>query len=291
MEIKEQFLQKLEINLSDLPVNLRNQILRELIDEVDKNPALIQGSPIQLVNSKRENYGIKAFKEKKKFSAAKFLLLAFLFMFISFGGLITFVIWKFTPIVKIDEENQRFTLLGGVIDIDGKSGKLKIFDEVHFAQENFNDNLQMNMNLPADTDEIEVDFTSGQFTLKTSDTEELKLDCKLSAPFKQDMIQQKKDLLKLDFKTLDGLTCEIQTPQGKRLILEGDDSSINILKPEYNLYIEIENGHIAFTPQPEHDYRFDLEVKNGYVGEFNSAESEEADEIQIRVNNGAIVTK
>lgn len=289
---REKFLVQINRYLEDLSVELRTNLLNSTIDELDTNPTTLNNDPLLYANKLRSRHNLTPYRPPKKGGFFSFLWKLFVLGFISFVILIGFLWWKFTPIYEVDEENQRLVLLGGVIDIDGKSGKVKVLDQVQFSKSNsFNDSFQMNMNLTTEVDEIDIRFDSGQFTLKSSENSELKFDCKLSQPFQQDMMQQESELIKIDFSSLQGTTCEIFVPENKRLLLEGKDTAINLIKPEFNFYAEISNGHIAITPQPEHDYLFNLEVENGYVGDFKSSESESATEIQIRLQNGSIVTK
>lgn len=293
MKSKNQFLEDVDHFLQGIPAETKVNMMSRVLMDIDENPTVLNEDTRTYTNKLRSKHNYPPFKAKKEFSFFKFLMgifaLFWIFIFVGLGLLY----WKFTPIFKADEENQRVVILGGLIDIDGKSGKVKIFDQVQFADtDNLRDSFQMNMALDSEVDEVDLRFKSGQFTLKNSTNNELKFKCKLSGPFEQDMVDQKPELLKVNFAKLEGVTCELSVPEGKRILLEGVDSAINLLKPEFNTYIEVENGHVAIMPAPERDYLYNLEVEQGYIGDFKSAEDNpEATEIQVRLQNGSIVTK
>ncbi|MAZ48867.1 MAG: hypothetical protein CME65_09905 [Halobacteriovoraceae bacterium] len=293
MKSKDQFLNEVDTYLTGLPAETKINLMSRALVDIDENPALLSEDSRTYADKVRSRHNYPPFKPEKKFSFFKliFSLFAMFWVFVFLG--LGLLYWKFTPIFKADEENQRVIILGGLIDIDGKSGKVKIFDQVQFADsDNLKDSFQMNMALGSEIDEVDLNFKSGQFTLKNSLNNELKFNCKLSGPFEQEMVEQRPELLKVNFAKLDGVTCELSIPEGKRILLEGVDSAINIDRPEFNTYIEVENGHVAILPAPERDYLFNLEVEQGYIGEFNSVkDNPEATEIQVRLQNGSIVTK
>jgi hypothetical protein len=291
MQNHNEYLRQIEFFLTDLSVMERAKLLSEINSEIsDKELSDLQ-SPLLIANQKRAEHGFVPFLEKKKFSFMSLFLKVSAIMAILFVGSLSFLVWKFTPILKIDEENNRVTILGGLIDIDGEAGKFKIFDEYHFSKDSFNNDLQANIALDQDKDEIIVKFKSGSFTLKNSEDSEFKLDCKLAKPAQKDVIKQVDDYIKIDLSQISGATCELGIPEDKKITLDGDQSHIKIITPIFNSYIDIDSGKVSITPEEEIDYLYNLEVKNGYVGEFESSESEDSYEIQININNGSIITK
>jgi len=291
MQNHNEYLKQIEDYLMDLTVSERISLLQEIQAEIsDKSVQELEDAQIY-TNKKRLEHGHIKYVEVKKFSLVRFLTKSFAILtvctFLFFG----FVIWKFTPILKVDEENNKVTILGGLIDIDGKAGKIKLFDETHFTQDKYTNDLQASFTLEQDKDDILIKFKSGQFTLKNSESKELTLNCKLASPADEKMIIQEDDFIEINFLHIDGATCEVLVPENKKLVLEGSESAINILNPEFNIYIELNGGSVAITPALEIDYKYNLNVDDGYVGEFQSSTSEEAYEIQIQIKKGSIVTK
>ncbi len=292
MENHNEYLKQVENYLQDLSVMERAKILSEINTDIAETSVENLESPLVLANKKRAEGGFIPYYEKKKFSALRFLTKAFSVILISFFILIGVLIWKFTPILKIDEEKNKVVILGGLIDIDGKAGRVTVFDETHYTQDRYTNDLKANFTLDPQRDEIMVKFNSGQFTLANAQGQELSLNCRLSSPAVDNMINNsQRDLVEIDFSKIDGATCKLLIPEDKKLTLIGEHSAINILNPEFNLYIELESGAVSFTPALEREYRYSMEVEDGYIGDFNSSDSDDAFEVRINIGKGSIITK
>ena len=81
----------------------------------------------------------------------------------------------------------------------------------------------------------------------------------------------------------------------KKITIEGKQASIKVPSPEYNLYIELENGKVYLTPEQEIDYTYNLSIENkspnNYIGDFKSSEADVSFEIRINLQSGAIIRK
>lgn len=291
MQNHNEYLKQIEFYLTDLSVMDRAKLLSEINADISGKELSELKNSKEYANDKRMEHGFVPFLEKKKFSFASLFLKFSALMTIIILGFISFLVWKFTPILEIDEEKNRVTILGGLIDIDGEAGKFKIFDEYHFSKDSFNNDLQANIALDPEKDEIIVKFNSGSFTLNNSEDSEFKLDCKLATPADKNVIQQVEDYIKVDLTKIAGATCELGVPEDKKITLEGAQSHIRINSPIFNSYIDIDSGKVAITPEKEIDYLYNLNVENGYVGEFESSETENAYEIQVNIKSGSIITK
>lgn len=291
MQNHNEYLKQLEYYLLDLSVMERAKLLSEISEEISTKELLDLEDPLTFINTKRNIAGFTPYQEKQNFSFLRFFAKFFAFLIISSMLFVGFLVWKFTPLLKIDDATNSITILGGLIDIDGKSGKVKILDEVQFTEDKYTDNLLADFSLDQRRDEVILNFNSGQFTLKGSPTSELKLNCKLSVAADNKMLITNDDHILIDFTHIEGQTCEIQIPQDKKITLEGKEAAINIERPEFNTYIELEAGSVTISPEVEIDYNFKLDVKEGYTGIFNSSPEEDAYEIQISIGTGSIVTK
>lgn len=291
MQNHNEYLKKVEEYLADLSIVDKAKILLEINNEVQEKELKELIEPQVLANKKRENYGFIPYKIKKPFSILALFLKLTALMTIFFVSAIGVVVWKFYPFYKFDEEKNRVIILGGLIDIDGEAGKYKILDDYHFSKDGFTNDLQATLALEEDMDEILVNFQSGSFSLANSKTNELKIDCKLASPAPQDMILQTEELVRISFKEIKGLSCQLDIPEDKKISLDGKEGAISIKAPEFNSYIELDNGKVLIYPEKEIDYKYLLNVKNGFIGEFNSVESDDAYEIQVNIENGSIIAK
>lgn len=295
MNNHNEYLKQIESYLEDLEVIQKSKILSEIHQEITNKELLDLEDPLIFANKKRAENGFVPYLVKKKFSLSSFLMKSIAIMFLSFLAFISFLIWKFTPIIKVDEEANRVIILGGLIDIDGKSGKFKIVDDYHFSHEGFSNDFQANINLDEDKDEIIVKFDSGSFNLETAKSDQLTVDCKLANPPTNDIISQEEEVLNINFDKIEGLNCALQIPVDKKITIEGNYASLTVPSPEYNLYVELKNGKVYFTPEQEIDYNFTLNIENdspnNFIGDFESSEGEEAFEIRINLEDGAIIRK
>lgn len=294
MSMHNNYLQIIESYLSDLDVTDRSKILTEILYEVQKQDASMLRPALDYVNEKRSQYGLAVYRPRKRFPILASLFKFSALMFIIFLGFLSFLIWKFTPVIKIDEESHRIVILGGLIDIDGKAGKLKLGDEYHYSHEGFSNDFQASINLNESQDEVLINFVSGSFNLKTSEDENFVLDCKLASPPSTEIISQENELIKINFNKIDGLNCSLHIPVDKRLTIEGSNASIVVPTPEYNLYVELENGKVYLSPEEEIDYNYGLHIENtdnSFIGDFESSNDENAYEIRIHLHSGAIIKK
>ena len=295
MNNHNEYLIRVESYLTDLEVTQRSKILIEANQEISQMELVELLPPLEFANEKRAEHGFIVYRAKKKVSLLslffKFSLIMLLIVVSSIGVLI----WNFTPILKVDEENNRIVLLGGLIDIDGKAGKMKVFDDYHFSDDSFTNDFQASIALDNEKEEVILNFNSGSFHLKNSSDENFSLDCKLANPPTQDIISQKDDLVQIDFTKIDGLNCALSIPHDKKITIEGKQASIKVPSPEYNLYIELENGKVYLTPEQEIDYTYNLSIENkspnNYIGDFKSSEADVSFEIRINLQSGAIIRK
>jgi len=81
---------------------------------------------------------------------------------------------------------------------------------------------------------------------------------------------------------------DISIPSNLKLTVDGKEGKVIFTDPEYDIYLEMENGSVTFNENPEVDYNYDLKVKNGSIDSFNSVESPESFEIKIFLESGSI---
>ncbi len=291
MQNHNEYLKKIDEYLSDLNVMDKVRLIEEMSEEIEQKDVKQLEPPLEYVNRKRISAGFYPYAPKKPFS-----LLAFFFKFIGFSVvffslIIGIAIYKFSPIFKVDEETNRVIILGGLIDINGDAGKVKILDQYHFDKSVMGNDLQATMALEPEKDEIIVNFISGSFQVETSRTGEFSLDCKLAVPAPQNIIQTETDYVRLNLKEIDGAACELKVPVDKKITFEGEGGNIQIVNPEFNIYIDMDDGRVAIQPENEMDYKYQISLANGMIGEFESVDSDQAYEININLDNGSVVRK
>lgn len=295
------YLSKVEGYLRDIGPSERSTIILEIqaqVEQSNKNypdKSIHQvindlGEPSALANHYRINKGLKTVKNNKPFSFFKFCMIISLSM-IGLLILTTLILtWKFTPLFELDEENNRITVLGGLIDVNGKSGKVKIMDSYQFVDNNFTNSFEGSLDIIDENfDEVVVNFTSGVLNLTYNDQNIVKWSCKLDSPPKEDFINRSDSIIELDFEELSGISCDVSAPSRFKTTVDANDAKVSIAEPLNDIFVELRNGDIEFKPNPEFDYKYDLESSTPTNNFFRSSNNKESIEIKLSTKNGRIL--
>lgn len=299
----ESYLLRLEKALTPLTASERAKIVLENHDHISQSlnkypdkttQDLLEdlGSPEKVANHYLLDQGLKTYKPKKH-PILKFFLYSSGTFFLIIAALIGYAIWKFTPIYKFDKESNRVTILGGLIDIDQKSGQYKILNEYRFVENQFTNSFEGSIEVRReDYEEIVVNFQSGMMTFENSSDTKLAWNCKLEKPPTDEFMTFGTDMIEMDFVRTGGSSCVIEVPRDMKLTVEGENAQVFLNEPEFHNFIEIENGQVVISANPEIDYKFDLKVMSGLVEPFESSSNEESFyEIKAEVKNGSITKK
>ena len=295
-----QYLFQLEKHLVDLSPSDRSKIVLEIQQHIEEalekysdksleNILEDLGSPERVANHYRLDRGLKTFKPKRN-PIIKWLSITFLGSIGLFFVFILTLIWKFTPVFEVNEKTQQVTILGGLIDINGTSGKIKIMDEYKFVDNKFTNHFDGSIDFPREEyDELVINFKSGILNLNTSPDPKLTWNCKLEVPPNEDFMDRNKGVVIINLENYEGVDCEIGVPAEVKLTIDGKDAQISVNDAEFDTFIEINNGSVFFNYNPEVDYTYDLKVKNGTVSsEFISSKAKNAYETRIYINKGSI---
>jgi hypothetical protein len=272
----------LEINthIEDSLAKFPEQGLKQILEDL--------GDASKVANHYRLNKGLGLFKPDRH-PIIKWLSITFITTFSLFLLFIAILVWKFTPVFELDEKKGKIVLLGGLVDINSTSGKVKIMDQYHFAENNYSNQFDGAIDFPKEeTDELVVNFKTGLFNFTNSIDGKLSWNCKLDTPPTDDFINISSESVEMDLERFEGANCDIKVPINTKLTVDGKSATINITDGEFDTFIEIDNGLIKFSPNPEVDYSYDLKVTKGTIDEFNSIEGPDAYEVKIFIENGMI---
>lgn len=297
-QMLEQYLSELEKRLSDFPPSKKAKIISDNHQHIleakekfpDKSVAQILddlGPAEKVANHYRLDSGLKTFRPKTH-PFLKWLSVTILGSMAIFFIFISVVIWKFTPLAKFDEDNQRMVLLGGLIDINGTSGKIKVFDQYQFVENRFSNQFDGAFELTTDMNEMIVNFESGILNFKTTTTKRASWNCKLQLPPGKDIVRVLPNALEINLEAYGGGSCDIEVPVDATLTATGGDAQVNIHEPEFDLMVELENGAMNFGPNPEVEYNYDIRVQKGLVDEFQSSQRPNAYEVKLYLENGNV---
>lgn len=295
----EQYLYDLEKSLKDFPPSSRAKILNEITQKIElarqqypdksiDNILSDLGRADRVANHYRLESGFKTFKPERH-PILKFFTIAFLGTFLISVISIGVLIWKFTPIIKIDEEKEHFMLLGGLIDIDGKSGKVKVFDQYKFVQNKYTNEFEGSFETSSQQEELLMHFSTGNLTLKNSLDRSISWNCKIQYPPNEDIISIKDDSIRMNLDQFGGGSCTIAVPINFKLTVEGQEGEVLLNEPEFDAFVDMNDGNIHIKHSPEVAYKYSVRLKNGMKDKFpKDSDKDDAYEIQLELKNGSI---
>lgn len=300
----ESYLSVLDKALGQIPVSSRAEIITEIKSHVleakerDSNAttaSVLQalGEPETVANRYLMERGLKPVKTSRGTSIMKWLTIGFLGTLGLICFTITMIIWRFTPLISVDEKGDHVKLLGGMIDVNGKGGKFQI-DGKDFSGFNDDSTLKSSGHQTIDTTRfktIHVPFTNGKIALETSKDNSVHWDCKFDGPHGSGQLMEKSGVMAFDFGSRANVKCEIQVPKKLKLDLEGSNGDIELEKPEGDVDVKLTNGKVSIEPARNVKYHYDLQVKRGLVANFESSDDPHAIKIKMDIVNGAITNE
>lgn len=283
------YLKEVEKYLVDLPIHDRNKIISELNSQISENTEILKQPSFITANNKRTQHGFENYEMKKQGSSfGKTIFRTFAFMFVCFLIFLGFLMWKFSPLLKIDEENQKITILGGLIDIDGEAGRFIIGDEVHFTVSNYTNDLTGSIEAK-EIQSVVLAFESGSFDIEANETNEITFECKLSSPPTADMLQENIESVEINFEDLDGSNCTFKIPQNIKFIAKGQTANFELNRPIFDIDLEFATGNVNISPNAQRTYFYDLNVATGNISDFESSPNNTAEHsIRVKLDTGNI---
>lgn len=293
-----QYLKQAEKQLSDLKAMDKNEILTQIQNDfsllnktVEEDISTDLGNVEENVNKKRiaKNFAPFNYQEKKS-PIIQFIKYFFVIGFSLSILTFSFLYWKYTPLFEINEENDRIIILGGLIDINGKEGRIKFFDQYHLAEySETNYQHKFDIDIPAQNvkENIEIFFSAGSYTVKTSEKELLEFKCKLSKAPDDSLFKETKTASVINFSKLEGSSCIISVPVNSNLYFSGETGSIRLSNPEFNTEIKLENGSVRMRPKENEKYRYQVDISNGTAENPDSSDTNASYSIKASISNGS----
>jgi len=198
------------------------------------------------------------------------------------------LVWKFTPLIKIDDKNERVTILGGLIDIDGKSGSFKAGDLSMGFDEN---SKRLTGSKPLDPkkyDDILVPFSNGRVAVRSSGDGSFRWDCRLGENGDNANVQFHDRSIEIDLSRANAADCELWVPQGINLKLNGVNGRVKLLRPAAFVAVQLSNGVVQIEPDPALKYKYELKTTNGKMDNFESSSEPGAIPLNVTIVNGRI---
>lgn len=268
------YLVRLEKSLGQIPVSDKAEIVLEIKSHIDD--AIVAGGELgQILSSLGEPESVAnryllerglQVQKAPKHPVVKWLTIGFLGTFAILCLSVVVVIWNFTPIIKVDEAEGRVQILGGLIDIQEKGGKVK-FGNTHmeYDQENF----KYKGSMPVKIDKkLSMYFSNANVNLAKSADDKFTWDCLLDQEsMSKPNIQTRDKEVVFDLSNVEGADCKLEVPANLQAQVRGANGRVVVAKPTFNVDIELANGSVNFELESPKDYIFEFEVGNGSAPE------------------------
>lgn len=295
----ENYLALLERSLGTIAISEKAEIITEIKSHVleaqDREPSqsidsilASLGTPEQVANRYLLERGLTVTKPPKH-PIVKWLVIGFLgtmlLSILSIGALI----WKFSPLVEIDEEKGRFSVLGGLIDIDGSSSMVVGFDPSNI-NEGDSFKISGNKDLKKSPYKVDIQFSNASFNFKPARKKiRLEWECKGHGTLSpSDLISHLPGETRFQFEKTNGVKCTFLIPKGKAIFVNGANGKLKFKDIESPVTAEVLNGVISFQPAPDKEYQYKSSVKLGVLDSFPESKAPNSIPIQLSVGSGKI---
>lgn len=294
----EAYLNTLDKSLSQIPISDRAEIIMEIkshiLDSQANSPDLSMTSILDslgeaetVANRYLLERGLKVSKPPKT-PMVKWLTIGFLGTLSILVAFLTLILWKFTPIISVDNENDHVVILGGLIDINGQSGKMRVGARSRKFDHSNLSTLDGSKEISKSTRKILFNFSNGSFQFTwIPGQRELKWQCQSGGASSPPITQDSENLI-VDFQKLAGAFCKIQLPGSIQSHIQGSNGHVELLNPRSELELKLNNGQIVVSPVPQLEYNYQIQLVHGHADHFVSSNSSKAIKIAIHLSNGYV---
>lgn len=215
----------------------------------------------------------------------KWLVIGFLGTMALFLLSIALLIWKFTPIIAVDDQNQKVTILGGLINIDGNAGKFQVGNATMTGDPSGHIVITGARTLTPGS-QITVPFKNGEVDVKTTTDSVMTWSCALLSN-QSPNVEEKPGDLTVDFTGSNDTKCELGIPVGSRLSLSGGKGRVTMNQPEFDVDVKLGSGKVELQPKENIKYQYDLKVKTGKIERFESMQPAKY-KVNVEISSGKI---
>lgn len=298
----EQYLYKLDFNLAGMSVGQRAEIITEIKSHIretmERDPARTidtvladLGAPESVAERYLVSKGISPVKPNKVGPLFKWLMVCaaiFCFMVVAAG---VAVIWTVNSVVKVDGRNERVSLFNGLIDVDGKGGRVKIGS---LDLEDLKDENRFHIKGVSTTENvklIKIPFNTAALEVRSTDDKEVRWDCHGAGTGKTVNGAVKAGVFTLDLENIPLAECEIALPAGIASQFSGVNGAMEVKRPQNPMEISMNNGNVNIQRDQSRVYDFEIKVKNGKQDEFPRSSDKSALKMKVNIANGAVNDK
>lgn len=294
----ENYLARLEKCLMSTSVSERAEIITEIrshvLDAADRDPTqgvrgvlASLGEPEVVANRYLLERGLKPSKPPKG-PVVKWLTIGFVSTFGIAVVAVLILLSMFTPLIKVDEKANRVVILGGVIDIDGDAGKIRIGDtNLHSDKEKgkFEGTKKIT---PSKHREFRIDMEVGKIKIAPSIDDRLSFECNYRGKLADHDLSESNGVVDLHIEASGGVDCNVKIPESLDLGVRVETGTVNVSDIKRSVSVEIETGELTFKPETKTKYKYDATVRTGTIESFDSSSSQNGVPVQFRIGVGKI---
>lgn len=220
----------------------------------------------------------------ERLHATAIMMLGLALAFILF---LTYAIYRFTPIVSVKPE--RIQLLGGTIDIDSRLGSFKFGSDFEFRESEYENIFDGSLDIEESLEDLSIQFERGQLDIETAEDGKFTWKCKLESEPNDQFFKNEKETLLINLVQYGGGQCVFKVPTQLKLTINGSSGKVDLIDLANDTYVQLANGLVSLSLNPELKYRLDTKVSNGSVDPtFKNLKDEGGIEIKVDLGNGRI---
>jgi len=267
---------------ADIVTEIRSHVLEaQSRDESQTIESILSalGEPEQVANRYLMERGLKPQKAPAH-PIVRWLVIGFLGTLGIFTLFVLIIIWKFTPIIKVDDKAGSVMILGGLIDIKSS--------DVKGASKRVKSDSSGSLIL-TDTKikRVEVGYPNGDVVFVGTDKNELSWECS-GTENSNDYLKKSAEKVEFSFNHSGEIDCTIAIPKGIELFVKAANSDIELSKLHSNTTVVIANGDVKITEDVKSKYSYKLSNVSGDIAKFDSSMDKDAYKIEVGLINGDI---
>lgn len=203
---------------------------------------------------------------------------------------VMFIIWRFTPLISVDNKEGKVQILGGMITVDegnfGFSGEQSNALWLDYETTNVQGDY-----IPLDGEgNLQIFFDNIKADLKWREQRKIKWACKLRNNKQKSLLEKEGSNLVLYLKT--AKECEITIPQNLDLHLRSKNGQLTLHEPLNSYEIELNNGMVQISPAPKIPFHYEFSLRHGSQDAFDqNPMGPNIKKAMVTLRNGSILRK
>jgi hypothetical protein len=292
----ENYLTSLERVLQPFPVSDRAEIVTEIkshvLSTLERDPeacldAVLSslGEPETVANRYLMERGLKPTKPPVS-PMVKWIVIGFLGTFAMLLLFVGIILVRFTPLVHVDDNRGKVSLLGGIVEVEGKNAVAVLSDALD--GDGVPKSVMSGSQALEAGQSVVAKFNNGKVELTNASDGRFSWHCTGLKGQKPVEPATDKDSVTLDLTGMSAARCEFSLPENAKIEVTAANGKVSMAQAHFNAAVTLGNGKVSIQPDEARQYRYDLVVSNGKVENFASSQKPGAYAISVHLGNGKI---